>query len=209
MLNNPDLTNPKLANLMKRLNASDYKEFIDQLYKDLDAVFIKLMDNRQFSLKKWHNIASEDQGYKIWEDDINNQIVTNLYFLGYTATHDTYANGHVDIHVTSDCSKFRWYGESKIWNGKNYISGGWKQLTEKYSTGEKNESCGGLIIYSVNSNKNSKTLLKEWHDDLQSKGICTEMDWPDESINEFYSSHVHHISGQDYKVKHMIINFKI
>ncbi|MFX9840685.1 hypothetical protein ABTP51_19090, partial [Acinetobacter baumannii] len=80
------------------------------------------------------DVNSDEAVFKVFEDDINTQIVRDLKLLNYDAVHDKFDNGHVDIHVEVSGFPFKWLGESKIWKGVSKIEGGFKQLLEDYST---------------------------------------------------------------------------
>ncbi|MFX9004208.1 hypothetical protein ABTN42_22025, partial [Acinetobacter baumannii] len=86
------------------------------------------------------------------------------------AAHDKFDNGHVDIHVELSGYPYKWFGESKIWNGVTKIDGGFKQLLEDYSTGEKNEKCGGVLIYVVNTTQSTNKILRAWYNELEAAG---------------------------------------
>ncbi|MEG0603763.1 MAG: hypothetical protein RR487_04555 [Acinetobacter sp.] len=218
MLTNPGITDPRIVKLMNRLNPKSYQGFVDFLYADLDGIFREIQASRKLTVKKYPEIDSDDQVFKVFEDDINTQIVRDLKLLNYDAVHDKFDNGHVDIHVEVSGFPFKWLGESKIWKGVTKIEGGFKQLLEDYSTGEDNANCGGVLIFAVDTEYNTNQMLKIWYSDLEAAGIDSTrnqnlqgltLNWPNEAKNVFYSSQIHPHSGlAGYTVRHCILNLK-
>lgn len=200
MLNNPCLSNPYIQRVLKRESSKTYKDFVEVLYLDLEDTFSKIRDYR-----KYHD------GAKKLEDLISSRIVQSLSDKNYIAGHDTFANGHVDINVSKYGTNFKWLGEAKIWKGASYIEGGFKQLSDRYSTGETNENCGGILIYLTNSTKekNTKEILTDWKDRLESLNLKNlSIQWDDSNQNYFYTKVPHNESGLDYTVKHMVLNLR-
>lgn len=218
MLTNPGLLDPRVIKLMTRLNPKSYREFVDFLYTDLDEILREIQASRKIIVQKYPINDSNKEALKVFEDDINTQIVRDLKILSYDAAHDKFDNGHVDIHVELSGYPYKWFGESKIWSGVTKIDGGFKQLLEDYSTGEKNEKCGGVLIYAVNTTHSTNKILKTWYTDLEAAGKDParntnleelELTWPDDDINLFYSTQIHPHSGlKGYKVRHCVLNLK-
>lgn len=218
LTNNPGLTDPRIAKLITRLHPKSYHDFINFLYTDLDEVLREIQASRKLIVEKYPDVNSDASCFKVFEDDINTQIVRDLKLLNYDAAHDKFENGHVDIHVELSGFPYKWFGESKIWSGVTKIEGGFRQLLEDYSTGEKNENRGGILIYAVNTNYSTNKMLKTWYSTLEAAGKdpCKnanleglELNWPDEDTNLFYSTQVHPLSGlQGYEIRHCILNLK-
>lgn len=218
MLTNPGVLDPRVARLITRLNPKSYQNFIDVLYADLDEILREIQSSRKIVVQKFPDVDSSSAVFKVFEDDINTQIVRDLRFLSYDAAHDKFDNGHVDIHIELSGFPYKWFGESKIWSGVTKIEGGFKQLLEDYSTGEPNENRGGLLIYAVNTNYSTNKMLKTWYTDLETAGKDSsrnenleglELNWPNEDVNLFYSTQIHPHSGlKGYEVRHCILNLK-
>ncbi|MEN8549773.1 hypothetical protein ABFW07_10215 [Acinetobacter soli] len=212
MLTNPTLTNPLVQQLIQRLNPNSYQDFLDLLYKDLDEIINDLQQDREALLKKFK--ACNDDA-KIFEDDVNNQIVRSLKYKCYNSAHDKFHNGHVDIHVTIPGFEYTWLGESKIWNGVTYIDQGFKQLNDAYSTGEDNDSAGGVLIYIVDTQLTANAMMEKWANSLLTydpssppnnvKGLGVYCEYPSNRKNSFISTHEHPYSGLEYNVRHMSI----
>lgn len=218
MLTNPSILDPRITKLITRLNPKSYQDFINFLYSDLDEILREIQASRKLITEKYPNVDSDSSVFKVFEDDINTQIVRDLKFLSYDAAHDKFENGHVDIHVELSGFPYKWFGESKIWSGVTKIEGGFKQLLEDYSTGEKNENRGGILIYAVNTTHSTNAMLKTWYQTLETAGKDSsnnknleglELNWPDEEVNIFYSTQIHPLSGlKGYQVRHCILNLK-
>lgn len=218
MLTNPGLLDARVIKFMTRLHPKSYQEFVDFLYSDLDEILREIQASRKIIVQKYPINDSNKEALKVFEDDINTQIVRDLRILSYDAAHDKFDNGHVDIHVELSGHPYKWFGESKIWSGVTKIDGGFKQLLEDYSTGEKNEKCGGVLIYVVNTTHSTNKILKTWYNELEIAGKDPtrnsnleglELTWPDDDINLFYSTQIHPHSGlKGYKVRHCILNLK-
>ena len=63
-----------------------YKDFIEQLYSDLDDAIYRLQKNREL-----HQKSSEDL--------LSNWILDNLNTRGYDAVHEGKTGGHVDLTI--------------------------------------------------------------------------------------------------------------
>lgn len=216
----PDaLSNPTLANAAIRARTTardpkDYAQFLVFLYADLDFIIKKLAKSKD---KYAQGMKDNSQN---GEDLINTVICDMLEMVGWIARHDTSVNGHADIVVELPFEKYQWIGEGKINNGNSAIYGGFKQLVYRYSTGQDNENAGGVLIYINNSPKSQLDILNSWRRFLSDKKetladnsnkmphvetICT--DDPNNSL-AFYSCHKHPSSGLDYKVRHMVLDFR-
>ena len=110
-----------------------YKEFVKQLYSDLDDAIFRLQKNKEL-----HQESSEDL-LSVW-------ILDNLNTRGYDTVHEGKTGGHVDL--TIKLGKYTWIGEAK--KDGNY-EGGFQQLSTRYVTGSGNYSHdhGGLLFYLV------------------------------------------------------------
>lgn len=164
-----------------------YKDFIKQLYSDLDDAIYRLQKNREL-----HQESSEDL--------LSNCILDNLNTRGYDAVHEGKTGGHIDL--TIKLGKYTWIGEAK--KDGNY-EGGFKQLSTRYVTasGNFNHDHGGLIFYLVKI-KNAKLVLNNWQNTLKDQEI-TCRDCEDNGL-AFYSNHVLEGSGTDFYVRSMAVS---
>ncbi len=216
-LDDLDITDSHVLKMIKRRKPKNYESFVETLYEDIDSIISDISDARKYIRQKYQNLDSAH--LKIFEDDMNIQIVNGLKQLSYSACHDKYRNGHVDIHVEIDGKPYKWLGESKIWTGLSWIHHGFKQLIDDYSTGEENECCGGIIIYAVDTLLSTNTMLESWasflfeqsnnEDDSNFKDFISWSNYPSTNRNSFFSSQIHPHSGlPDYKIRHLIANFR-
>ncbi|TEU23329.1 hypothetical protein [Alkanindiges illinoisensis] len=240
MLSNPNYNNPKLLRLMSRLHPTSYDMFIETLYEDIEDILKRLAKDRAAHLRKYQATFDASKSvdknkndlFKIFEDDINMQIVRSLESKEYEASHDKFSNGHVDIYVELEGYPYIWFGESKIWGGASDIDGGFKQLNNAYSTGDDDECCGGIIIYVVDTQLATNDILSSWAemlleiktpkvsnsiDDLSvSCAICDVTDWARKKYsdqkslrrNRFNSSHKHPSSGLPYHMRHFTLDLR-
>lgn len=164
-----------------------YKDFIEQLYSDLDDAIYRLQKNREL-----HQKSSEDL--------LSNWILDNLNTRGYDAVHEGKTGGHVDL--TIKLGTYSWIGEAK--KDGNY-EGGFQQLSTRYITASGNfkHEHGGLIFYLVKI-KNAKQVLKNWQDTLtERKIICRDCE---NNALAFYSDHVLEGSGTGFYVRSMAVS---
>jgi hypothetical protein len=178
---------PGLARFPSRILADTYDEFIHVLYEDIDTIIYQLQENPE--------LLQNDT-----EDRLTISIINNLRCMGYNSSHESKIGGHVDLAVTK--GNFKWLGEAKIHHDYEYLWQGFQQLTTRYSTGDDNQSDGGLLIYI--KVKDAKQVIEKWQEHLTSKNL------PGYSIRQceakstyFFSIHTHQRSGRDFKVRHM------
>lgn len=186
---------PGMANQIKRLTASNYEQFVSTLNDDIDDIIGRIQENPELR---------EDDG----EDRLTIDIVDMLKTLGYDADHERKIGGHTDISVRGK-KNFLWIGEAKIHGAYDYLYSGFQQLCSRYSTGDHNQDCGGLIIYI--RNQNAANVVQEWRERFQESGLydlkisdCSRR--PDLA---FRSSHKHDRAGRNFHVRHIgvILNF--
>ncbi|WLH14485.1 hypothetical protein PSH58_09305 [Pseudomonas hefeiensis] len=181
---------PGVELFFNRLLANTYEDFVKVFYKDLDAVLGGFQENPEL-LKK--------DG----EDRLNTEIKRALRLLGYIATHDEKIGGHSDLVVRGKKDNFLWIGEAKIHAGYDYLYKGFQQLTTRYSTGDVNQDCGGMLIYIKNND--AASVMAAWRAHLASQAL---EGYIEAACNErpnfvFYSVHKHDRSGTPFKVKHI------
>lgn len=218
MMPHPTLTNPTLSNpINRRLSIApdpqSYEEFLTLLFEDLDTII------RRLSMSKDKYSQGLKDNPKQGENLINTVIVDGLYYQGWRSEHDTHVNGNADLVVGVELNdKFQWLGEGKIRSGQANLKGGLKQLIHRYSTGISNQNSGGMLIYVNHTNLTQLEIMNNWKEEINnsndgdsnentlSKAIRFES--CDDNQLAFYSYHIHPSSGLEYKVKHMIIDFR-
>lgn len=185
-------SNADTALFIQRTLAETYEEFIDILYRDLNAVVCKLQERKQM----YH-----DQH----EDPITMHLVDLLEARGYVATHDTKIGGHVDVVIRGNNPLFLWLGEAKRDRGSAWLSEGFQQLCLRYSDGGHNHRHGGMLIYC--QKKFAARTLEKWRSHLstmdQFEGL--KLMNCDPSGLAFVSEHIHDTSGLPYIVRHLVV----
>lgn len=151
---------------------------------------------------------------KVLEDDITCRVVEHLDLQGFRASHESDHNGHVDILVQSDDKAYTWLGEAKLYNGSKYSEKGLYQLVSDYSTGAENES-GGVLLYLNGTRLQVKEIMHEWQSHLTSlsadknnrlESLTFEPKKGTSAI--FYTSHIHHRSGDPYRIRHSCLDIR-
>lgn len=217
---NPTLSSKKIHTESRRPSVTSYKDFLDKLYDDIDFII------NQFSRSKniyYQSMVTDNS--QNGENLINADICDRLEMAGWDTAHDPNVNGHCDIVVTLPYTDYQWLGEGKIRKDKNYHYKGLKQLLHRYSTGQDNQTEGGLLIYITKTNINQKSITEGWEGDiknLDSEQLEIENIGADEipiskatnftrcpkSSFAFYSYHQHPMSGLEYCVRHRTIDFR-
>jgi hypothetical protein len=178
---------PTFGNYWHRSLIDNYDDFLKCLYKDLDQIVDLIQENRE--------LRQNDS-----EDRLTVEIVGHLKQLSYTAFHDPKIGGHVDILVQK--KRFKWLGEAKIYNGPAYLWQGFQQLCTRYSTGDSNQSHGGIIVYFKNGNV--RNFMSRWSNYLSTQNLP---DFKAYSCQNrplaFYSEHIHVASGDIFTVRHV------
>jgi hypothetical protein len=180
---------PGLAGFPSRLLVETYDDFIKILYRDIDNVIYQIQENPE--------LRQSDT-----EDRLTIEIVNNLRCMGYDAAHDSKIGGHADLVIKK--GNFIWIGEAKIHHDYNYLWEGFQQLATRYSTGDSNQSAGGLLIYIRVEDTNQ--VIQKWQEFLKNKELSDYSIWPCEiKSTNFFSSHKHEKSGFGFTVRHMPI----
>ena len=197
-----DLTDPLEESLYNRrlaIEKNDYELYIKQLYKDL-GICVRDLE------AKAHYAHSQS------EDQLSLIIETQLKGMGYKASHDTFHNGHVDIHV--QYRHFLWLGEAKIYGSPTKIFEGFLQLTTRYSNSSTDNYHGGLLIYIQDTKLTSIDILNGWKtfvsDEQRKQDHSYEITCSDRTGRNLYfdSTMPHHKSGLEYFIRHMTIDLR-
>lgn len=184
---------PRTELFFARSLAETYDDFINVLYRDLDAVIHKLQERKQLY-------------FNATEDPITMYLVDLLDERGYTVAHDTKIGGHVDLVVRGRDPSFLWLGEAKRDAGPAWLDKGLQQLSLRYSDGGHNRRHGGILIYC--QGRFAAKILKNWRDHLATTTQFEELSLMDCSRTPdlaFVSVHIHDTSGLPYTVRHMAI----
>ena len=179
-----------------RHSITNYDEWVDVLYKDIDEVFATCLDQVEIlrSLK---------------EPQISSIIGSYLGMRFYTVGIDADKNGNADLSVQS--GSFRWIGEAKIISNDsntdlNYLFGVLKQLLTRYSKGQGNALDGGMLIYiKPNSRFHGETdVLASWiqHVESNEQSYLEQHPCPNKKTN-IVSKHKHPVTKNPYAVRHM------
>lgn len=183
-------------NTRSKFRPQSYDEFIQGLYQTINTIIRFIEDSANYQ---------QDSG----EDLLTTQMVHQLKWR-YNADHDTNTKGHVDIKITS--GDYVWLGEAKIAHSQPWIFAGMQQLMTRYSTGRKNATHSGLIIYFFQDKV--KTRMINWKNYLEE--TCKEEEHRDnmgflrisceiEDNHQFVSHHSHRISEKEIFVRHFPI----
>ena len=213
-LTNSTLSNPSIRRRSIAPNPVDYSQFLSMLYDDIDFAIKELAKYRDICHLGLQNHHSQG------ENLINAIICIVLTARGWQAAHDTSINGHADIVVTLPYEDYQWLGEGKLYGGKAYTTKGFKQLAHRYSTGLDGQNAGGLLMYINSTNFTQKQILDNWKRDLldMQEIQCEDNELPLSAANNtqdcqtnslaFYSYHTHPLSGLDYVIRHMTLDFR-
>lgn len=181
---------PRMLRRKAVSRSGEYRQFVDILYDDIDVCL------REF--QKSPELRQKDS-----EDRLTEELNVQLRRLGYDATHDTSAGGHVDITVK--LGTLSWIGEAK--KDQKFIEG-FRQLTTRYrpASGNPDHNAFGLILYLVKDGARVKDKLKAWRMKMQKEGLEQYKDWdcPRNSF-AFYSAHIADWSGMPVFIRHMMV----
>lgn len=186
---------PEFDQLLDRQYGDDYDCFIKVLYEDLDDAIRHIEGNR-------------DARQGDTEDRTTEEIAGFLFARGYLASHDSMRSGHCDLTVANRYG-FEWLGEAKKHSDYDYLWGGFKQLTTRYSTATPSSSSGGMLIY-IRTEKPASDVMSEWRSRLGNHGLpeYSDTDCGRRKGLTFYSIHKHEVSGLPYTVRHMGVLMK-
>lgn len=137
------------------------------------------------------------------EDELTGEIIISLKCMGFEASHDTQYGGHCDI-VVEAAQGFLWIAEAKIHRDYDWLLKGYNQLLTRYSTGQKGQDNGDMIIYVYIQNVNH--VMNKWNAYLieNEKDVITE-NCPDSSFN-FFSTQMHQNTGLPFTTRHVPIS---
>ncbi|TOL31797.1 hypothetical protein [Vibrio parahaemolyticus] len=188
---------PEFGGFPSRVVAGNkYETWVDKLYEDLDLII-------KNQIRPTASYRQDDE-----EDRFNVDIAGFLNCKGYDASHDKWSNGHPDIYVEKTTTGFKWIGESKIHRKYDDLLEGFKQLTERYSSGFDSEQQGAILI--ISKNRDIGNMMDTWKDKLTQDSWFTERDIEAKNCQKdkmsFYTEHNHTTSSIKYSVKHIPIS---
>lgn len=137
------------------------------------------------------------------EDSLTLQIVINLKAMGFQASHDTDVGGHCDI-VIEGRDGFLWLAEAKIHGNYPWLLKGFRQLTERYSTGIAGQTDGGLIIYS--RRPRIDRMMKAWSKHLKEHERGVTVTACPKAPPAFISKQIHTRTGDEFKIRHVPVS---
>ncbi len=180
---------PGVGNWPRRLLANSYEDFVQVLYDDIDSIVAELQLNPE--------LVADDG-----EDRLSVELKRTLKHMGYIATHDEKIGGHSDI-VVKNSRNFLWIGEAKVHSSYDYLYQGFQQLTTRYSTGDKNQDRGGMLIYI--RTMDAAGVIAQWREHLRSKELIdySEADCAARAAFTFFTTHKHDRSGEPFHVRHV------
>lgn len=137
------------------------------------------------------------------EDAITLEICEMLNSAGFDAAHDKDNGGHCDIVVEGN-DQFLWLAEAKEHSSYEWLSQGFKQLSERYSTGAVGQDNGEILVYCYTTN--AKAMLDKWRERLAGDNPDVEiMDFSCGNPLMFQSTHKHHATGLDFHIRHKAV----
>ncbi|MEZ8602371.1 hypothetical protein [Vibrio splendidus] len=188
---------PEFGGFPSRVVAGgNYETWVEKLYEDLDLII-------RNQIRPTASYRQSDP-----EDRFNVDIAGFLNCKGYNASHDKWTNGHPDIYVEKTTTGYKWIGESKIHRKYDDLLEGFKQLTERYSSGFSNEQHGAVLI--VSANQNIGNVMDKWKDRLTSDSWFIDRNIESKDCQKdgmcFYTKHNHTTSSIEYSVRHIPIS---
>lgn len=164
-----------------------------------DEILVELENGLDWAIGR---LVASRKHYQGTSEDLRTvHIIDILQTMGFPARHDEENGGHADISIRMR-DNFLWIGEAKNWNGAAYIHGGFNQLMTRYVSGLKNQTFGGILIYS--ENRDVPALMEKWRDFLkENEEACAEPIIIDGL--SFRSSHPHMTTKARIDVKHLAV----
>ena len=167
-----------------------YDDFVTILYEDLDVCI------QEF--QKSPELRQNDS-----EDRLTEELNAQLRRLGYDATHDTSAGGHVD--VTVKLGTLTWVAEAK--KDQKFIEG-FLQLSTRYrpASGDPSHNAAGLIFYLVKNGKDVAGKLASWLVEMQDQKLP---DFTHRNCQRnpfaFFTAHKAEWSGLPVHIRHVMV----
>lgn len=184
---------PGGENLLARLAARTFEDFVTILYADLDDI-IKLMESNP----QRHQPDDEDK--------LTYFVASMLRQRQYRARQGEVRGGSVDLTVEGHKDAFVWTSEAKIFYSLPAVREGFLQLHTRYSPADLEHHKTGLLIYI--KREGSADLMKTWRDELGAmslKDLRTD-DCPTRPKLAFLSEHKSRRSGLSAVTRHMSVS---
>lgn len=191
------LGSTELEQFIRQSNIETFSQFVDYLYDSIDEAINDIQENKDHFLIS----DQENGGLKIKsEDSVTYAICMYLRSRKIDAEHDASSNGNPDIKVK--WKGHAWLGEAKIAKSNTDSMEGWRQLVDRYSTGEPKNCFGGLLLYFSQSNVAER--ISVWRDFLAERVELTKVeDCQKRPSLSFISEMPHPVSHSPYFVRHM------
>ncbi len=177
---------------VQRITATNYTEFLDALYSDLNL-----------ALGELEKSPGDDEA----EDATTHRLLLVLRGMGYSATHDAHAGGHVDITVEMKRKNFSWIGEAKRFTSVADLTEGYLQLATRYRPQLMDGKLhGGLIGYL--RRPDAASHMKNWREHFASINVAAgavTRDCDRRGPLAFHSSHPHQDFGIPLEVWHTCV----
>lgn len=174
----------------------DFPSYVEYLYEQIDEAIKNAQETK-------HNFTtagkSEDEVKILSEDMITILICTFLKGRMIDAEHEASSNGNPDIKVK--WRKRTWLAEAKIVSSSANALEGWRQLVDRYQTGEPEDGFGGLLLYLPK--KNAALQLELWKQHLKQNYKGVEFAECKFRTLAFLTSHDSEHSGYPICIRHM------
>lgn len=184
---------PGGKNLVARMKADSFDEFVRVLHLDLDEIIKTIESNPQ-------RHADDD------EDGLTYFIATMLKQRQYRANQGVTRGGNVDLTVEGREEDFVWTSEAKIYRSLSAVREGFLQLHTRYSPADLLHDKAGLLIYI--KRPGAADLMSDWQLELDNMKLqeLETSDCPIRPRLAFTSMHKSHRSGLTAMTRHMSVS---
>lgn len=172
---------------LKLLDYTDYNQFDELVNSGINYIFTQLSRH-------------PEQHHEKTENQLTVDVVDRLCCMGFKASFDTSNGGHCDVLVQGKF-EHQWIGEAKITTGYAWVTKGFLQLDTRYSSGDPNSTCCGMLLYC--RRENVPEFMDEWK--IKLEGMDYDFAFQDcgKMPNAFYSRHLHEKTGVQMNVRHI------
>jgi hypothetical protein len=197
-----NVLDPRIQRVTQILYPVSLRDFENLLYEDIDTAVVEFTSGL-FTTKK------EDYH----EDEISRFICTFLKGRFYRADTGVFRNGETDIVIKDNGGTYEIICEAKKFD-MNKLTDGAYQLITRYSRGNCNQS-GVLLIY-INEDVNTAECMDVWCQYFLQQSLIDKENLKDLAFSNCevgkgnkcrISVHVHAISGDNFKIRHIPVNY--
>lgn len=174
----------------------DFPAYVEYLYEQIDEAIRNAQETKDKFIEAGEN---EDEVKILSEDMITILICAFLKGRMIDAEHEASSNGNPDIKVK--WHKRTWLAEAKIVSSSTNALEGWRQLVDRYQTGEPEDGYGGLLLYLPK--KNASRQLELWQNHLKQNYNDVEFTECKFRKLAFLTSHQSEHSGHPICIRHM------